>query len=515
MNDNSNKKRLAVNTIILYFKLIVTTVISFFTSRLVLDALGASDYGLYNVVGGVVTMLNTIGVGMVATSYRYMAVEIGKGETGNPNKIYNTIFVIHIVLALFLIVVGESLGVYYVNHFLNVAEGKTDDALFVLHLSLITAALSVVTVPVYGLTIARERFMFTSIVDVVCALLRISLIFFLLYYDGNKLRLFAILVAFVGVISPIAFTIYCKIKDQRIVRWCYNWSWDDYKEILSFAWWILLGAIACLATIQGASVVINLFFGTLLNAAFGLASQLYAATSQFTSTMRQAAVPQIMKSFSSGEEDKSLSLVYIISRFSFMFLLIAAVPLIVCIDGTLQLWLGTPPLYTNIFIVLLLVNGLISNLGSGFDASIQASGKIKKNQIGYSLINVSLIPIVFVMYKLGCPPYSNVIVMVLLTTITLVFQSNIMTELTSFSYSVYFMETIYPALKTAIFAFVPAYFVSMLFDNSHLSVLFNLVVVLLWAILAVLIAGLRKKEKEMLLIYLSKIKNEVGFKFLL
>ena len=507
MIENSDKKRLAVNTIILYSKLIVTTVISFFTSRLVLDALGASDYGLYNVVGGVVTMLNTIGVGMVATSYRYMAVEIGKGETGNPNKIYNTILVIHIALALFLIIVGETLGVYYVNNYLNIAEGKTDDALFVLHLSLITAALSVVTVPAYGLTIARERFLFTSIVDIVCAFLRILLIVFLLCFEGNKLRFFAILVAFISAISPMAFTLYCRIKDQSVVRWCYNWSWDDYKEILSFAWWILLGAIACLATIQGASIVINFFFGTLLNAAFGLASQLYAATNQFTSTMRQAAVPQIMKSFSSGEEEKSLGLVYIISRFSFMFLLIAAVPLIVCINGTLQLWLGTPPLYTNIFIVLLLVNGLVSNLGSGFDASIQASGKIRKNQIGYSLINVSLIPIIFIMYKLGCPPYSNVIVMLFLTTITLIFQSSIMKELTSFSYPVYFVETIFPAIRTAILAFVPAYFVSLLFGNSLISFIMNLMVVLLWSIMAVLLTGLRKREKDLLFTYLVNFKS--------
>ena len=510
MNENSNKKRLAVNTIILYFKLIVTTVISFLSSRLVLDALGASDYGLYNVVGGIVTMLNTIGVGMVATSYRYMAVEIGKGETGNPNKIYNSVLIIHLLLAIFLILLGESLGVYYVNNYLNVAADKTADALFVLHLSLLTAALSVVTVPAYGLTIARERFLFTSIVEVICALLKIGLIVFLMFYDGNKLRLYALLLAVVGIVSPLSFSIYCKVKDSNIVSLHLNKSWSDYKDIVLFAGWILLGSIACLATVQGASIVINFFFGTLMNAAFGLASQLYAATTQFTSTIRQAAVPQIMKSFSSGEESKSLDLVYLISRFSYLFILVVAVPLTICLNGILQVWLGNPPVYTNIFVVLLLINGMISNLGAGFDASIQASGKIKKNQIGYSLINITLIPIIFILYKVGAPPYANVLTMVLLTTITLLFQSSIMKELTSFDYSTYFVRTIFPAIRTTILAFVPAYFLSLFFGNSVISVIINSVVVLLWTIIAVFTAGFQKNEKQLLYTYLNRYLHKIN-----
>ena len=505
MGDTSSNKRLAINTIILYCKLIITIVISFIASRLVLDALGASDFGLYNVVGGIVTMLNTLGAGMVATSYRYMAVEIGKGADGNPNKVYNTIFVIHIVLALFLILVCETIGVYYVNNYLNVAEGKTDDALFVLHLSVLATVFSVVTVPTYGLTIARERFLFPAIVDIISALLKIGLIILLFYTDGNKLRLYAIFLAVVHIVPPIALTIYCKIKDSEVVKWSFNHSWADYKGVLAFAWWILLGAIACLATVQGASMVINFFFGTVLNAAFGLASQLYAATNQFTSTLRQAAVPQIMKSYSSGDTSRSLDIVYTISRYSFLFILIPAVPLIVCIKGALKVWLGSPPEYTDIFIILLLINGMIANLGSGFDASIQASGKIRKNQIGYSLLNLSLIPIIFVLYKFGLPPYINAATMIVISVCTVLFQCYIMKELTTFEYQKYFYVTILPAIKTAIIAFIPAFLITLLFGASTIAILFNLTIVMLWTLVSIFYVGTKRSEREAVLNYAHKL----------
>lgn len=175
MKDN---KKIAVNTMLLYVKFIVTTAISLVMSRLVLQALGVSDYGLYSVVGGVVAMLNTLGASMVATSYRYMAVEIGKGKNGNPNRIYNTVVIIHIAIALLLLIIGETLGVFYVNNYLNVDSAKTSDALFIFHVSLFTTAFSVITIPMNGLIIAREKFLFTSIVEIMSAIAKIASAFF-------------------------------------------------------------------------------------------------------------------------------------------------------------------------------------------------------------------------------------------------------------------------------------------------------------------------------------------------
>lgn len=441
-------KRIVVNTAILYIKIILSTVIGFVTSRLVIDALGASDFGLYNVVGGIVVMLNTLGVCMIATSYRYMAIEIGKGENGDANKVYNTVFCIHLLLALLLLIVGETLGVFYVNNYLNVDPLKIPDALFVLHVSLLTTAFAVVTIPTNGLIIAREKFLFISLVEIVSILLKLVFIIFLLYIDNNKLRYYAVFLAFCQLFIPVCYQLYCRMKDYAVVKWNFNRNLADYKDVLSFAWWILLGAVASLGRIQGVSIIMNLFFGTIVNAAFGLATQVNSSISHFTGSIQQAAVPQIMKRQGGGEADSSVSLIYHVSRFSFMLMLVIAVPVIFSIDSLLAIWLKEPPEYTNIFISLLIVNAIISNLGAGFDASIQATGKIRTNQIGFTIINLSIIPIMYVMYKMGFPVYTNIIVMIGLTLCTLAFQIFLMSRLTVFDFHRYARVTLRPALLT-------------------------------------------------------------------
>ena len=488
MNGN---KRIAVNTLFLYAKFIITTIVSLVLSRLVLQTLGASDYGLYNVVGGIVVLLNTIGASMVSTSYRYMAVEFGKGEGGNPNKIYNTIFVVHLALAIFLIVVGETLGVYYIKNYLNVESYRVSDALFVFHLSLLTTSFAVITVPMNGLIVAREKFLFTTVVEVCAAIVRLLLVIFMTHIDGNKLRIYSIFMACVQFSIPMSYQIYCRIKDSAVVKWNLNRDFSDYKSILKFTWWIGVGAIAVLGKMQGAALIINYFFGTVLNAAFGLASQINNAVNSFTATISQAALPQIMKNQSAGNEERALSLVYIVARYSVLSMSIVAIPLLFCLDDVLKLWLGdNPPEYTRIYVFFMLVNGLIGNLDAGFDASIQATGRIKINQIGYSLINLSLLPIIFILYKMGFPPYVNVIVMVILTVFSLMFRVFIIRKLTRFDLKKYISVTVIPSLLTIIILF----FISIL-----------------WTMISVFVVGLRSQERVTIIHYVTKyLKKQNG-----
>ncbi len=509
MNDN---KKLAYNTVVLYIKLIINIVVSFVASRIVLDALGASDYGLYNIVGGIVVMLNLLGSSMVATSYRYMAVELGKGDEGNPNRIYNTVNVIHWVLAVLLLIFGELIGVPYINNYLNVDATKIPDALFVFHLSLITTFVSIITVPLNGLIIAREKFVFISVIESISAVLKLILVILLLNIDGNRLRFYAVFLAIAQLIIPVSYQIYCRITDSQILKLSVNKEKRDYKEILLFTSWTLLGATAVMGKQQGAAVIINYFFGTILNAAFGLANQVSHAVGMFTSTLRQAAIPQIMKSQSSGNEERSMSLVYAISRYSFLCMNIIALPLILCMEDVLMIWLGNPPEYTQVFVVFMLINGMISNLGAGFDASIQATGKLKKNQIGYSIINLSLLPIIFVMYKIGLPPYINVIIMALLTLLTLIFQIGIMKELTNFSVKTYIDITIKPALSSTLLSLIVLLPLSFLYPHNILGTIIFLMVGIIWTVISIFLIGINKNEKmalKNLLNRLLTIKHKV------
>lgn len=504
---NGNKK-IAVNTVILTIKLIISIVVSFVVSRLLLEALGVDNYGLYNVIGGIVAMLNLVGTSMVATSYRYLSIEIGRGDDGNPQKVYSTLSVIHISLAILLLVFGELIGYYYVEHYLNVTNASIADAQFLLVFSLIGAAASVVAVPSNGLLIAKENFLTISLVEIGKTLFNLVIAILLLKYGGNRLRLYAVLMAVCSFILPVGYYLYCRRHYAQILKFKLNRVIQDYKEIAGFAVWTLLGATALVGKRQGAAMIINLFFANAFNAAYGVAGQVSHAASLFTSTIRQSAVPQIMKNQESNE-GRSLSLVYTISRYTYLIMLVVSVPLLFSIDMLLHLWLGDviPP-FTRHFIIFLLISGMISNLSSGFDASIQATGKIKAYQIGYSVIYLSLLPIIYVAYKLGAPVYANVIVNVVLTFVVLLFQIYMMMRLTKFSLKEYWKDTLWPSLLTTFVAIIPLLLVRLFQPEGSMSFeIVFFVLSLCWGALCTFVLGLSRKERGLLLIFVrAKLK---------
>ncbi len=501
MNDN---KKIAINTIVLSVKMVVTLVCSFVVSRLMLQALGADNYGLYNVVGGIVGMLAVVSTSMVATTNRYIAVEIGKGNNGDPQKIYSTLMVIHVTLAALLLVVGEPLGAFYIDKYLNVTNASVADAQFVFVFSLVATFFTIVAVPSNGLMMADEKFLPMSIIDIIRSLLNVAMAVFLLHYLGNRLRLYAVLMAVLNIANRIAFQLYCKYKYPHIVKFKFNRNKQDYKDIASFTGWMLLGASAVVGRTQGVAMVINVFFRNSINAAFGIASQIGHATTMFTNTLRQSVTPQIMKS-QGNNQSRSLSLVYVISRLTFLIMLIICVPLLLCMDTILALWLGVdniPPM-TSIFASFLLIGGMISNLKTGFDASIQASGEIRKNQIGYSIINLSIIPIVFVLYIIGLPAYMNVIVGIVLTIITILFQASIMQEQTGFTYKDYWKRTIWPSVLASLVAFTPMFALRLVIGNKVSVVLGFAVITIIWTCASVFFFGMNKNERDSIISYIN------------
>ena len=505
MNDN---KTIAVNTVILTIKLVISIVCSFVVSRLILQALGADNYGLYNVVGGIVAMLNLVATSMIATSYRYMAVEIGKGELGNPQKVYSTLILIHFILALCLVVIGFPLGAYYIEHFLNVTNASLADAHYVYIFSLVATFFSIIVVPSNGLLVAMEKFMPLSIIEICKSLLNVTIAVVLLTFAGNRLRLYALLMAILIIGYNIAFYIWCRVKYPSITNYKFNNNIKDYKEITIFTGWMLLGASAVVGRTQGVAMVINLFFRNSINAAFGIATQIGNAANMFTTTLRQAVTPQIMKN-QEGNASRSLNLVYAISRYTYLIMLVLCAPLLLCMDTILEIWLGEgniPP-YANVFAIFLLISGMISNLNSGFDASIQASGEVKKNQIGYTIINLSIIPIVYILYKIGLPAYINVIFGLCITVVTLLFQSSIMKEQTEFTYWEYWKKTVCPSLVATIVAFVPMILLRVVFGNEVKIVLLFICLSVIWTSLVIFFVGVSRNEREMLLNY---IKSKVS-----
>lgn len=401
----NNNKKIALNSIIIYVRLCVVSLISIIMSRVVLDALGASDFGLYNVVGGIVLLLNVINSSMTSTTYRYIAYELGKGAEGNPNKIFNTSLRIHWIFAILIIIIGEPLGEYYILNYLNVDSGSIGDAQFVFRLSIISAAINTIFVPNQGLLVAYEKFTATALIDIFSNVLKLGLVVLLLHSDTNRIRLYSIIMLLGTIANSLAYYLYCVRYHRPVVKYKANNDVTIYKEMLSFSGWTLFGAFANVGKSQGAAILINFFFGTIVNAAYAVARQLETFVMMFARSLSAAAVPQTTKSFSAGDIQRSISLTSHISKYTFILMALISFPLMIEMDFLLGIWLKDVPSGTSLFCRLMILANLIGCLGEGIPNLINACGQIKAYQVVVNLVLILGLPISFVLYKIGYNPY--------------------------------------------------------------------------------------------------------------
>lgn len=407
MNDN---KRIAFNSIIIYMRLCIVSLISIILSRVILDALGASDFGLYNVVGGIVLLLSVLNSSMTSTTYRYLAFEIGKGKEGNPNVIFNTSRVIHIVFALLIILIGEPIGEYYIIHYLNVAPESISNAQFVFRLSILSAAINTVFVPNQGLLVAYEKFSIIGIIDIATNVLKLLFVVLFIYSDSSRIRIYSIIMLSATILSGLVYHLYCSHYYHSVVAYKSSKNKSLYKQMASFSGWTMFGAFANVGKSQGTAIVINYFFGTLVNAAYAVALQVETFIMMFARSLGSAAVPQTTKSFSSGDIQRSISLTCRISKYTFILMAFISFPAIIEIDFLLGLWLKEVPEGAAIFCQLIILGNLIGCLGEGIPNLINACGKIKAYQIVVHSIMILGLPISFALYKAGFNPYTICVV---------------------------------------------------------------------------------------------------------
>lgn len=497
MSQTSDNKRIVKNTAVLYVKLILSVVIGLYTSRVILHALGASDYGLYTIVGGIVSMMNFLGVTMMSVTYRYIVVEFGKGKDGDSRKVFNTSLVIHIALVLLLLLIGETFGVYYITHVANIDSFKVSDALFVLHLSLAATSFVILSVPFNGLIVAREKFVFTAVVEIGRTLLKLGLVIALAYYCGNRLRMFAVIMALFTIILPISMYVYCFMKDRDIIKWKFNRKRSDYREILSYAFWIMIGAVASIGQNQGSNMIINLFFNTIVNAAFGIGFQINNYVMMFVQSLNQATIPQIMKSQSSQNKERSLNLIYGIGKIAFFIMLIPVVPLILNMDYVLKIWLKDVPPYTDIFASLLLFGGLIKCLGAGIDTSIQTTGKIRPFQIFYSIAYLLVLPISYFLFTLGFPVYTILVCTILASIGVLIFQAKYLSRITEFNISHYLKYTILRCLVVGGCS-LPLFCLKIITKENVLWFFTSSIFSIVWIICMIFMLGLTTEERRVI-----------------
>lgn len=414
----SNNSRIAKNTIFLYIRLLITLLVSLYTARVILNALGFADYGLYNVVGGIVVMFSFINSGMVQASQRFMAFEIGKGASNDLNAIFATTNTIHFIIAGVILLLAETIGLWFLNTQMNIDPDRMVAANWVYQFSVFTFLVGVISVPYNAALIAHEHMDVYAYFSILEVGLKLLIVFLIQIIDTDKLIFYAFMVFIVSVINRIVYNVYCRIKFEEC-KFSLVYNKEYFGKILSFAGWSFFGNIGFSFKKEGINILINIFFGTIVNAARGVAYQVSGIISQFSNSFQMAIIPQIVKQYAAGNEEGMLSLSYRGAKFSFYLLYFLALPLLLITPFVLEVWLKAVPDSTVIFLRLTLIVSLIDCTAVPIGKAIDATGNIKLFQILIACIMLCDIPISYLFLMLGMPAYTVMYVAIFTSSVCL------------------------------------------------------------------------------------------------
>ena len=417
--SDPNTHRIVKNTGFLYIRMLVMMVIGFITTRVMLKALGVDNYGINNVVGGLVSMFSMLSASLSGAVSRFFTFGLGKGNMKHLRVVFSTSINIHIVLAVIVLIAIETAGVWFLNHRMVIAPDRLEAANWVLQCSTIIFAINLLSVPYRAAIIAHERmsaFAYLTIFDATAKLLIVCAVYF---YGGDKLKLLAVLNIIPTIISQVIYWRYCK---HNFVECRYLYVYDKrlFAEIFSFAGWSFIGNTAGLMKNEGVNVVINLFAGTAINTARGIAMQVNGIVMQFISNFTMALNPQIIKDYATGQLKRMHKLMFQGTKLSYYIFMILSIPIIFEIEPFLQVWLGEVPAHTVLFTRLVMVLSLAEIVSHTLITAQTATGKIKVYQMVVGGILLLNLPISYLLLRWGCFPEVTVIVAIIVSQLCLV-----------------------------------------------------------------------------------------------
>lgn len=406
---SDNNKRIAKNTLLLYFRMLFMMAVSLFTSRVVLNTLGVEDYGIYNVVGGIVAMFGFINGSMSSATQRYITFALGKGDKNRLQTVFSTTLQIHTLIAGIIVLLGETIGLWFLYNKMQIPADRMDAAFWVLQCSIIAAVIMIISVPYNADIVAHEKmsaFAYISILEVV---LKLAIVYMLLIFSFDKLVLYAFLILAIQILIRFCYSYYCN-KHFEETKYKHVWDKALFKEMTGFAGWSMFGNLAAVLFGQGLNMLLNVFFGPVVNAARGIAVQVQNAVQQFVGNFQMALNPQITKTYAQGELQEMHKLMYRSARFSFYLLFFLSLPVLFETNFILTVWLKTVPDNTIVFLRIMICTSLIYTLSNPLIIANQATGKVKKYQAVCGTTLIMILPISYIFLKFGMPAYSVFVV---------------------------------------------------------------------------------------------------------
>lgn len=504
-SDNVNGKRIVKNTIFLYFRMIIMMCITIYTSRVVLDVLGVDDYGIYNVVGGVIVLFAFISNSMNVATQRYLNTAMGKQREESVNRVFNNSLYIYAALSLLILIVGELLGHYLITSFLNIPEPRIDAAYFVYQVSLINLVVKIMRTPYNAMVIAYERMSFFAYTSIVESLLQLVVVWLLIFSPGDKLEIYSVFLCASAIIITFWYVLYCKkhFESSRL-KWLLNKPL--IKDMLSFTWWNMFGGFADMAFTQGTNVILNIFSGVTLNTAFGLANQIKAAVFSFVANLQLSANPQIIKSYAEQNIKYFTTLIYQVSKFSYFLMLIIAIPVIFNIDWILSIWLVVVPEHTSNFVVLIIILILFDSLQGPLWTAMQANGNIRNYQIVTSFTLLLNLPLAYIALYLGYPPESVIIVQILVKNLVMIVRILYARSMCFISIRKYIAEVILPIAIVSIICVPIIFTLCLFFDNGLIQTIVSTLTSCTLILITVYLLGINREER---LLVKQTIKNKI------
>lgn len=448
-NSSENNKRIAKNTLLLYGRMLLTLCISLYTSRVILRTLGVVDFGINNVVGGVIAMLGFLTGSLTSATSRFITFDLGKGDADLLKRTFSSVMFIHYVVAGIILIFGETIGLWFVITQLNIPPDRTTAAMVVYQFSILSAILSIISVPYNSDIVAHERmsaFAYISLLDVT---FKLVIVYLLTIIPFDKLITYSFLFFLIQLLDRVIYYVYCKRNfEETHVQPRYDKT--NFKEIASYAGWTMTGNLAVVGYTQGINILLNIFFGPAVNAARGIAVQVQNACMQFTTNFQMAFNPQLTKSYAQGNLTRMHSLIVHGSKFSFYILLFIVVPLMIEAPTVLKIWLGIVPEHTVNFLRLTLILGLLNTLYNEIIISVHATGNLRRFQIIESSMLLSIVPIAYICLKFfHIPPEGVFIVHICVEIITEFVRLYIVLPMIKMSIRHYIVKVLFPVVIIA------------------------------------------------------------------
>lgn len=508
MSIVDSNKRIAKNTIFLYFRLAIVMIVNLYATRVVLDVLGVSDYGVYNVVCGFVAMFSFLNTSMANGIQRFYNFELGKDGESAITRVYSTALCIQILLAIIILALTETIGVWYLNTKMVISPDRIVAANWIFQFSVISLVFVIIQIPYSAAILAYERMNYYAIVSVVDALMKLAIVLILPYFTGDSLIIYGFLIMLITVLNFLLYWVYCHNKLKHI-RFDKSFDRVLFKSMINFSGWNLFGSFAYVLKGQGVNVLINAFFGTVVNAANGIATQVSSAIQTFSTNLVIAFKPQLTQSYATGDYSRTEQLMLSMSKISFALMSAITLPIIAEIDYILHIWLKSDiPQHTSTFTILTIISIMIGIINAPVTQVIHATGRMKKYQIATSVVICSILPISWLFLKFGYEATSVFVITILIVAINQIVCLWVLHSTFRFDVQRYIRGVILPCLVIVIIPLSVVLFLCYIMPSSIWRFVF-IAISNLFMIALLFYLTMNSSEKNIVKTTLNKLKRRI------